>query len=221
MKGSDLAMHTRNITDLFSASLAKSNLSAKQQAVLKASLALFASQGFDRTSTKEIAETAQVSEGTVYKQFKTKDGILQALLAPMIRQVMPNVLTEFVNEVGEQDLPDLHTFLTFIVHDRMQFAIANQAQLRVLAATVLRDAALGQELAEQFNRELSGKAARLYATYQANGQLVDWPFNRVLRAIFGTVLSYLLPLIIGEQSSFDLETAVHEAVEFLERGLRA
>lgn len=57
MKGSDLAMHTRNITDLFSASLAKSNLSAKQQAVLKASLALFASQGFDRTSTKEIAET--------------------------------------------------------------------------------------------------------------------------------------------------------------------
>ncbi|EPC50858.1 transcriptional regulator, partial [Lacticaseibacillus paracasei subsp. paracasei Lpp7] len=30
-------MHTRNITDLFSASLAKSNLSAKQQAVLKAS----------------------------------------------------------------------------------------------------------------------------------------------------------------------------------------
>ncbi|MDN6712909.1 MAG: TetR/AcrR family transcriptional regulator, partial [Lacticaseibacillus paracasei] len=77
------------------------------------------------------------------------------------------------------------------------------------------------ELAEQFNRELSGKAARLYATYQANGQLVDWPFNRVLRAIFGTVLSYLLPLIIGEQSAFDLETAVHEAVEFLERGLRA
>ncbi|MGO3474563.1 MAG: TetR/AcrR family transcriptional regulator, partial [Lacticaseibacillus paracasei] len=42
-----------------------------------------------------------------------------------------------------------------------------------------------------------------------------------LRAIFGTVLSYLLPLIIGEQSAFDLETAVHEAVEFLERGLRA
>ncbi|RUS38614.1 TetR/AcrR family transcriptional regulator, partial [Lacticaseibacillus paracasei] len=26
---------------------------------------------------------------------------------------------------------------------------------------------------------------------------------------------------IGEQSAFDLETAVHEAVEFLERGLRA
>ena len=101
----------------------------------------------------------------------------------MIRQVMPNVLTEFVNEVGEQRFTRLTHFLTFIVHDRMQFAIANQAQLRVLAATVLRDAALGQELAEQFNRELSGKAARLYATYQANGQLVDWPFNRVLRAI--------------------------------------
>lgn len=221
MKGSYLAMRTRNITDLFSMSLAESNLSAKQQAVLKASLALFANRGFDRTSTKEIAEAAHVSEGTVYKQFKTKDGILQALLAPMIRQVMPHALTEFVDEVGEQDLPDLHTFLTFIVHDRMPFAIANQAQLRVLAATVLRDAALGRELSEQFNNELSEKATRLYAAYQAKGELVDWPFTRVLRAIFGAVLSYLLPMIIGEQADFDLETAVQEAVEFLERGLHA
>ena len=65
-------MKPHNITDLFSASLADSQLSTKQQAVLKASLKLFSEQGYDRTSTQEIARVAQVSEGTVYKQFKTK-----------------------------------------------------------------------------------------------------------------------------------------------------
>ncbi|OAU92704.1 TetR family transcriptional regulator, partial [Lacticaseibacillus rhamnosus] len=73
-------MKPHNITDLFSASLADSQLSTKQQAVLKASLKLFSEQGYDRTSTQEIARVAQVSEGTVYKQFKTKEGILRALL---------------------------------------------------------------------------------------------------------------------------------------------
>ena len=60
-------MKPHNITDLFSASLADSQLSTKQQAVLKASLKLFSEQGYDRTSTQEIARVAQVSEGTVYK----------------------------------------------------------------------------------------------------------------------------------------------------------
>ena len=56
-------MKPHNITDLFSASLADSQLSTKQQAVLKASLKLFSEQGYDRTSTQEIARVAQVSEG--------------------------------------------------------------------------------------------------------------------------------------------------------------
>ena len=70
-------MHTRNITDLFSASLAKSNLSAKQQAVLKASLALFASQGFDRTSTKEIAERHRSAKAQFTSSSRRKMGFFR------------------------------------------------------------------------------------------------------------------------------------------------
>lgn len=65
-------MKPHNITDLFSASLADSQLSTKQQAVLKASLKLFSEQGYDRTSTQEIARVAQVSEGTVLNSLKPK-----------------------------------------------------------------------------------------------------------------------------------------------------
>lgn len=214
-------MQPHNLTDLFSSSLAESQLSAKQQAVLKASLSLFSEKGFDRTSTKDIAHLAGVSEGTVYKQFKTKESIRQALLAPLIQQVIPSAFTEFIHEIGEQHLPDLHTFLTFIVHNRMAFAIANQAQLRILAATLLQDAALSHALAEKFQKQFMDKAIHLLAVYQQEGALVDWPLTRILRYIFGTILSYLLPIVLGMQSSFDLETAVSEAVAFLERGLQA
>lgn len=214
-------VQSHNLTDLFSSSLADSHLSAKQQSVLKASLQLFSEKGFDRTSTKEIAQLAGVSEGTVYKQFKTKEGILQALLAPMIQQVIPSAFSEFIHEIGEQHLPDLHTFLTFTVHNRMSFVIANLAQLRILATTLLQDTVLSQALAEKFQEQFMSQATKVLGVYQREGALVNWPLGRILRYIFGTILSYLLPVVLGVQSDFDLETAVSEAVAFLERGLHA
>ena len=62
-----------NLIALFKQLSAKDDvLSSKQQAVLNASLLLFSEKGFDQTSTKDIASAAGVSEGTVYKHFKTK-----------------------------------------------------------------------------------------------------------------------------------------------------
>jgi len=48
--------------------------------VLDAALALFSHQGFRATSTREIAERAGVSTGTVYHHFKDKETIFRELL---------------------------------------------------------------------------------------------------------------------------------------------
>ena len=88
----------------------------------------------------------------------------------MIQQVIPSAITEFIHEVGEHHLPDLHT--------------------------------------------------HLLTAYQEKGVLVNWPVIRILQYIFGTVFSYLLPVILDIQSQFDLNAAVNEAVTFLERGLQ-
>ena len=103
-------MKPHNITDLFSASLADSQLSTKQQAVLKASLKALLRTRIRSHQYPRNCPRRPVSEGTVYKQFKTKEGILRALLAPMIQEVIPSAITEFIHEVGEHHLPDLHTF---------------------------------------------------------------------------------------------------------------
>ena len=41
---------------------------------------LFASLGFDGTSTKAIAKEAGVSEGLIFKHFKNKEGLLEAII---------------------------------------------------------------------------------------------------------------------------------------------
>ena len=52
----------------------------KKYKVLEAAIPLFASQGFDATTTLQIAETAGVTEPVIYYHFRNKDGLFTYIL---------------------------------------------------------------------------------------------------------------------------------------------
>jgi len=52
----------------------------KKQDLLKAAVELFSKQGFDGTTTFEIAKTAHVTEPVIYYHFKNKDGLFTHIL---------------------------------------------------------------------------------------------------------------------------------------------
>jgi AcrR family transcriptional regulator len=52
----------------------------KKQDLLKAAVQLFSKQGFDGTTTLEIAEAAHVTETVIYYHFKNKDGLFTHIL---------------------------------------------------------------------------------------------------------------------------------------------
>ncbi|MGB1251299.1 MAG: TetR/AcrR family transcriptional regulator [Candidatus Promineifilaceae bacterium] len=58
--------------------------SAKQDAIFRAAAALFAEKGYHGANTREIAERAGVSIGTLYFNFKDKRQILLRLLADQV-----------------------------------------------------------------------------------------------------------------------------------------
>ena len=52
----------------------------KRERLLAAARQLFIAQGFDKTTTKQIASTSGVSEGILFHQFGSKVGVLKALI---------------------------------------------------------------------------------------------------------------------------------------------
>lgn len=213
-------MQVNNVEELFEKSLEESELTKKQQAVLSVSLNLFAEQGFDRTSTSEIAKQAGVSEGTVFKQFKTKDGILKALLDPMIDQVVPMAASEFLTEINASQIPDFEGFLTYALRDRMVFALTNRKQLKVFVQEIIRRPEIMETISEKLQRLIAGKLGELLYQFQQSGQLVDWPIMQIARYIVGTIASYVVPqILMGLKETFDVDQASREAAHFLARGL--
>ena len=58
----------------------------KQQALMQAALQLFASKGFEATTTREIAAGAGCAEGLIHRYFDGKAGLLRALVEYKISQ---------------------------------------------------------------------------------------------------------------------------------------
>ncbi|HPF49968.1 MAG TPA: helix-turn-helix domain-containing protein [Draconibacterium sp.] len=55
-------------------------MTEKQEKILQAALQLFASEGYHATSTSKVAKAAGVSEGLIFRHFKNKEGLMQAIL---------------------------------------------------------------------------------------------------------------------------------------------
>ena len=82
---------------------------AKQEALIQAALGLFATKGYDATTTREIAAAAGCAEGLIHRYFKGKAGLLPALvehhfskeMADLTRQLQPaaNLEAEFIQLV--------------------------------------------------------------------------------------------------------------------------
>lgn len=55
-------------------------MTEKQENIINAALKLFAEEGFKATSTSKVAKLADVSEGLIFRHFKNKDGLLDAII---------------------------------------------------------------------------------------------------------------------------------------------
>ena len=55
-------------------------MTEKQKKILTVALKMFAQNGFDSTSTKSIAKESDVSEGLIFRHYKNKLGLLEAVI---------------------------------------------------------------------------------------------------------------------------------------------
>jgi AcrR family transcriptional regulator len=55
-------------------------MTEKQEKILQSALELYAKEGYNATSTSKVAKHAGVSEGLIFRHFRNKEGLLQAIL---------------------------------------------------------------------------------------------------------------------------------------------
>ena len=129
----------------YAAQLDQAKMPAGKKKVLQTALTLFANNGFHATTTAKIAKQAGVSEGTIYKYFKSKDDLLGKLLEPILFEIKDNFFATI------DDSQSLEELVAFIVADRLEFIEVNFAFIRLIIQEVLTNRLAPQYYGAFFN----------------------------------------------------------------------
>ena len=199
----------------YAQTLENSNLSLKQRQVLLSSLKLFSEIGFENTTASLISKEAGVSEGTVFSYFKTKEGILEAILSTFLEQVIPDVIADFSGKKFTANQESFPLFLRSIVRDRLVFIQENHMQVKILLSRSFIDKTISDQLGNVIVHSIIKPISPVLNQFKEKGVIRVWSNERIVRYILALSLSYALPMMLNDNEDVNIDETVNEIVECL------
>lgn len=166
----------------------------KQKALIQAALRLFATKGYEATTTREIASVAGCAEGLIHRYFKGKAGLLTALIEYQTSQE----LTE-MRHVSHSAV-DLEEEFLQLVDWEIEYLWKNRDFLRVFISRALVDPAVAGGL----NRAvLSSRTHALMERLKRHRRCAALPQEQleVLAqsvGVLGLVFGFMRPMVLGQ-----------------------
>lgn len=178
--------------------LAKQDMPKGRRKVLLTGIELFAENGFDGTSTSQIANAAGVSQATIFKYFKTKKDLLIAIVSPIVEQLFPVYRDEFFGNLQHQT--DVQKLIHFIVYDRFEFISQNAEIVKILLTELLTDKELIPKVAnviigtyddQKAEKGIAATLGQQITELQQRGEIyADLALLDIGRTIVGQLFAY-------------------------------
>jgi AcrR family transcriptional regulator len=193
----------------------------RRQDILRAAMELFAARGFRGTTTRDLATQAEVNEAIIFRHFKNKEELYNAILENKVCEdrdarieeleglAAANADEQFFEELGRTFLARHEKDTTF---------------LRLLLFSALE----GHELSEMFAANMTGKNPMAnYVSNYIRRRIDEGAFRPLdpllaVRGLFGMFASYVLfQEIVGLKKTFphDREEVVHTFVSIFLKGI--
>ncbi|OPH01389.1 TetR/AcrR family transcriptional regulator [Lacticaseibacillus paracasei] len=184
------------------------NFTAKQKLIIIAAIEVFAEKGYAAASTKEIALRAGVAEGNIYSRFTNKRGLLNAIIAPVLSQMFPDELDDFIKSRLHQDYVSLETFLTVLIKDRVTFLKDNAQIIKIVLSELLNDTQVRAQVVDGFTTQYWESMTHDLNTMVKRGLIVDWPLEDILRTMWSMTGGLILGFLYFDQP-LDANTVNH------------
>jgi AcrR family transcriptional regulator len=145
-------------------------------------LELFAEQGYEKTSLREIAERLDVTKAALYYHFKSKEDIVRSLVEDYFGQIDALIAWAKTQPRDAQTRDELLSRYVRIVADGsdvFKMLHHNQAAVNTLASAKERGAVFRERmtaLVDVLADSDAGMSARLRATMALGGVSVGWMF---------------------------------------------
>jgi AcrR family transcriptional regulator len=168
-------------------SLREEQAALRRAQILEAALGLFARQGFDGTSTKQIAQSAGIAEGLIFHYFPTKAQLLTAVLET--HHSFAGELGALLAEAADQPASVVLTRLAAGWFGTLRREAAITA---VLFSTAQTNPEVGAALRALIAEGIARLAAYLQRRVQAGELRADLPVESGAHMFFASLMIFFL-----------------------------
>ena len=130
--------------------------------ILQTALKLFARQGYDRTTTKDLANSAKVAEGTLFRYFPNKKAILIEVATSGWIEILTDLLTE-LSEMGS------YKAISQVMRRRMLNIQENSDLLRVCFIEAQYHSELRERIQSEVIEKMTDVAEAFFETAMSKG----------------------------------------------------
>lgn len=167
--------------------MARPKSNEKKQAILNATLTVFAQRGFWSTPTSEISKAAGVSEGTLFTYFKTKDDLMNELFCELKKELYDAVMTNFPKE------GDIRTRVQELWNRHIDWGVSNPDKNKVLAQLDLSESIT--EDSKKLGNSLFAESEKLLLECREKGIMRDYP-DEMVGGIIMSLIETTITLIL-------------------------
>lgn len=195
------------------------NQTVKQKKIVDAASKLFAEKGYSNTSTSEIAKLAEVSEGTIFKHYRTKDQLLLSLIVPYLKECFPSLADEAFSESMNDSVTTFEEFLRAFLKNRIQFVSENKEIFQIVVKEMIYTEKLKNELLPLFYENAASRLHQVIELFQERGELIAMPSERILKMLFTIIGGFFASnfVLLNKQSVSDDE--IEEVIRFVMHGI--
>jgi AcrR family transcriptional regulator len=201
-----------------------------KQRILDAAEKMFAFNGFDSTSLRDITAAAEVNLAAVNYHFQSKDALARAVLLRRIDAINRRrfeLLGEYLRKTGD-GIPKLEGLLEAFYRPAFELALTPSNRTLSAGRLIGRVYSEPERWLEIFEHHLKPVAERFIAELRrALPALPDqdffWRFNFCIGALVQTMIHVqtLHRISNGKIDPEDCETAIRQVVAFVAAGFRA
>ncbi len=176
---------------------------SKKQALIAAALKLFASKGYDATTTREIAAAAGCAEGLIHRYFKGKAGLFPALMELRVSQEV----ADLVHHIGPAD--SFEAEYLQLVEWALEHMWEDREFLKVAIPRAVLDSDFGQVLRQVGPLQRAQAISARLRKFDESSALTESEFDALVQSVsaIGFMFGFMRPAVLRQERKASVRTA--------------
>ena len=196
----------------------------RRTAIIKTAQRVFVEKGFYRTTTRELAEAAGVSEALLFKHFPSKEALYSAIQVSCFHEEGSRIIERL------QSLEPSTSALVFLVHDLVSHILGGQPEegersfLRLVLRSLMDEGDFARLGIQGGPSHWVQKVKQCVAAAEAAGDMVDGPLPTAVGAwcthqLIAGFMMHFLPADPVIDYGIPREELVNQVIWFCLRGM--